>query len=336
MIYNFIAWLKKKQEQRGSHFFHLVFCLWATWTAVLPGTYAGPQDADISQPLQIAFSSSMFTEVDMEDARAAMKVWIMTVAKERGIPIDFNPYILLGREGLTKFALNRSVVGIALTTPEYARLHQKIKFNQIALGLQDERITETYYVLVRMESGIERLEQLQGQNLNILHTPRMSLAVIWLDTILLDAGLGRTEAFFDRVTFSNKAAQVVLPVFFGRDKACLTTRASFEVMGELNPQLNTQLRVLAVSPEFIPSCFAFREDYTSAHRASILDAMERFGDSPAGRQILVLIHSERVEKRPVSYLKKSLELVTRHQRLCHENNIAPSGKRLGETTEKVE
>ncbi len=153
---------------------------------------------------------------------------------------------------------------------------------------------------------------------------------------MLDSGFGRASGFFGRIARNKNAAQVVLPLFFGKADACLTTRASFKVMVELNPQLNTRLHVLAASPGLVPSLFAFRANYTSPYRAQILEAMDQFGESPAGRQILALIHADRVEVRPISCLDKSLELLARHRRLCRKNSIDPSGGAPGEVTESVE
>ena len=89
-------------------------------------------------------------------------------------------------------------------------------------------------------------------------------------------------------------------------------------MGELNPQLNTQLHVLAASPGFVTWIFAFPADYESVYRSQIMDAIERLGDSPAGRQIIEISKSDDYENHPVNCLDESLELLTKHRRLCGE------------------
>ena len=186
----------------------------------------------------------------------------MTVAKERRIPVDTDSYIYRTADELVKAGRTLQVDGFGVITPEYARLSQEMKFDRIALGVKDGRITEEYLLLVRKDSGLERLDQLTGRSLNVLLNPRMSLAVIWLDTVLMEARLNRTSDFFGPVTVNKKASQVALPVFFGKVDACLLTQMSFKVMAELNPQLKEQLRVLANSPALVPSGFAFRGDYT--------------------------------------------------------------------------
>jgi len=304
------------RKRSGRGVFFLVLYLWLNFCTTVQ---ADAPDIDGSQPLRIAFSSSMFTEVNVDDARAAMKVWMLTVAKEWDIPVDPDPYISPTIEGLMMLGLEKSVAGFALTTPEYTRLSQQIKIDRVAVSLKNGQTTVNYILLIRKEIRVDSLAQLQGKNLYVLNNPRMSLAVIWLDTALLNSGLNRTSGFFSQIIRNKNASQVILPVFFGKADACLATRESFEVMGELNPQLKTQLHVLATSPEYIPSCFAFRADYTSAHRPRLLEAMGRFSDSPAGRQILALTHSDRVVSLPVSCLDQSLELIKKHTQLVKKD-----------------
>jgi phosphonate transport system substrate-binding protein len=93
-------------------------------------------------------------------------------------------------------------------------------------------------------------------------------------------------------------------------------------MSELNPQVGKQLRILAVSPEVVPSGFAFRSDYASPYRAQMLVEMGRLADSPAGQQILTLIQTDRIEDQPISCLASAFELLSTHQRLSSATNRA--------------
>ncbi|MBI5385419.1 MAG: PhnD/SsuA/transferrin family substrate-binding protein [Verrucomicrobia bacterium] len=284
---------------------------------------------DTNQPFRLAFTAGMFTEVNENDARAAMKVWIMTVAKERNIPVDADPHICPTVDGLIQLCRTNPVDGFGLLTPEYARLTNEMGFDRFAAGTQAGSIQEEYVILVRQGRGVERLEQLEGRTLNVLHSPRMSLALIWLDTLLLEARQKRAAEFFGRVSLIPKASKVALPVFFGQIDACLLTRRSLAVMGELNPQIGKQLRVLAHSPAVVPAGFAFRTDYASPFRAQILAEMAQLGESPAGQQILALTQAERLEDHPVSCLNSGLELLAKHQRLCAGINQTAAPKLTG-------
>ena len=275
-----------------------------------------PAGGETNGVFRMAFTAGMFTEVNENDARAALKVWIMAVAQERNIAVDPDIHILRTLDELTAFCRTNPVDGIGMLTTDYAQLRQKMRFDRLGVAAYGERTTEEYLLLVHRDSHVERLEQLRGATLKILNTPQMSLATLWLDTLLLEAGLKAHPEFFSQVTRNNKASLVTLPVFFHQAGACLVTRSSFNVMGELNPQLASQLRIVAASPPVIPVCFAFRADEKSPVRPEILNEMMRLSEWPAGRQILTLVKSDRVVERPVSSLDSSLELIAKHERLC--------------------
>lgn len=324
-----------KGRNNGTCLLGWSICIPAICLATLISARPLPANAGDQHPFKLAFSASMFAEVNESDARAAIKVWIMTVAKNMDIPVDPDPHIQHSVETLVAFGKNNAVSGFGLTTPEIPHLSREIKLDRFAVGVRKGQITEEYLLLVRKDSGIERIDQLRQCSINILSSPRMSLAPIWLDTLLLEAQKGRTSDFFGRVTRSNKSAKVVLPVFFGKTDACLISRANFNLMGELNPQLNKQLKVLAASPGLVPTGFAFIATPNYPISDKIMKSMEHLGDTPAGRQILALTQSDRIETRPLSCLDRSLELVSQYKRLSkiiptdRMNNI--SDKKSGGT-----
>lgn len=307
--------LMSTRRQRGKSSLCFVLSVGIAVTVLLFGARAELFASAVDRPFRLAFTSSMFAEVNENDVRAAMKVWIMTVAQERGIPVDPDPNIHRTVEDLMRFARTQPVDGFGITTPEYVVLSKEMLFDSFAAGVIGGEMTDVYILLVRQDSGLERLDQLAGRSLSVVDSPHMSLAVIWLDIALLEAKLKRTSDFFKKVTVDRKVSQVVLPVFFGKVDACLVTRDSFEVMCALNPQLEKQLRILSTSPPVVTGGFFFRRDSTSSSRQQILDSLTRLGASPAGRQILNLTQSEAIDVVSISCLDESLELLNRHRRL---------------------
>jgi len=107
----------------------------------------------------------------------------------------------------------------------------------------------------------------------------------------------------------------VLPVFFHQADACLLTRAGFQTMNELNPQVGQQLKVLAASAALVPIVFCFRGNYASPDRDKLMDSIDRISETPAGRQTLMLFQSERLVKSPVAALDSACELLDVHRQL---------------------
>ena len=114
--------------------------------------------------------------------------------------------------------------------------------------------------------------------------------------------------------------QTVLPVFFGKIDACLVTQKGFKTMGELNPQVNRQLRVLASSPEFVPTGFFFRMGYPQAQQADCLAEFTRVHTSTDGQQILTVFQTDRLQEYPGSVLDSAFALVESHRRLLAGTN----------------
>lgn len=273
---------------------------------------------------RFVLSSRMFSEVRIEDAKAAMKVWILTVAGVRHIPIDPEPGIFDSLEEMIRASRDNPVDGYNVTTEECWRLSREIKLDRLAVAVHNGQVTEAYVLLARRDRQIKSIDDLYGRSLRVLENPRMSLAMIWLDSLLLRKGSKSSALFCGNVISSCKLTQVVLPVFFGQSDACLVTRRGFQTMSELNPQVEKQLQVIAASPEMVPNVFAFRSDYISPFREQILSEMTRLSETPAGQQILTLIQADRVEERPMTCLASAYELLSTYNSL---SSAAIKGKK---------
>jgi phosphonate transport system substrate-binding protein len=275
---------------------------------------AFPEDA---RPLfRLGVTASLISGAKENDVQAAMKAWIATVTREGNIPINTDLKIFRTADELLEFGRRQSVEGYGVILPEYDHLvRQGIDFDVAVLGVSDNRIEEEYLLLVHRDAGVGGLEALRGASLRILRSPRMGLATIWLDILLWEAGLNRATAFFGPIEWNSKVSLTALPVFFRKVDACLMTRATFEIMAELNPQLEARLRVLASSPPVVPAGFMIRAGYQSPYRPKLLEAMARLEESSGGRQILALTQMEGIEIHPVSELEESLALIEKHRQL---------------------
>jgi len=271
-------------------------------------------------PFQFAFSSGMLASVNHNDARAAIKVWAQTVAKERGIPADPDAHILSGVDEISAKLRARELDAIALTTVDYRQLQREYQFTDLFLAVQGGRTNVEYLLLVHRDSPVQDLAGLQGRKLNFYDNPRASLAPVWLDTLLLQQGLKGVAAFFGRVSSHTKLSTALLPVFFRQSDACVVDRLGFDTMCELNPQVGKQLRPVAVSPVLVPMLFCVRPDYRPAIKDRIMDALAQLHTSPAGQQLLTVLQFDRIQAADASCLESALSLLATHDRLCDKPN----------------
>lgn len=260
-------------------------------------------------PFRIGFTTSMFSDVNVDDARAAMKVWIRTVGNERNIPIDPEPEIYADTAAARKALVEKRIDGLALTADIYHELHADIRFELLAEAVVADQRSDQYVLLAHEQSGVNSIADLRGRSLVVFHNPRMSLAAQWVDGLLRGQGLAPSAGFFSQIEKTSKASQALLPVFFRKVDAAIVTKRALALAGELNPQLLQRLKTIATSPAVHPSLFAFREGSTAIYREQMFEAIKGLHDSPAGRQILLLAQSERVEPAPVTDMDETLRLI---------------------------
>ena len=220
---------------------------------------AGAPAAETAPVLRLAISESLVADVNLNDARAAMLIWIKRMSQDLNFQIDINPKVF----DTTLEILNRARKGqldaVALNVTEYRQVADELDSNQVVAGVGSTG-TEQYVILAKQNGGIQKLGDLRGRRLLMLKVPRMCVAPAWLSTILEEGRFGPSEQFFSTVNAESKVSRVVLPVFFGQAEACLTTKRGFDTMCELNPQVAKDLRALAVSPEMVVTFYVFRKN----------------------------------------------------------------------------
>jgi ABC-type phosphate/phosphonate transport system substrate-binding protein len=278
-------------------------------------TYGPAQEAEPDHPFRFAFSTELMFNVKEDDARAAMKVWADTLIKEGAVSGD--PNILFCRDVATMISAlqNRTADGMSTSLNDFFVIRDKVKFSHYVFGVTNGSIFEEYVILVHVDSGINQIEELRGRSLNALRHPRTCLALPWLDTLLLEKGLKPAQGFCGRITEEDKLTKAVLPVFFRQVDACLVTRKGFKTMGELNPQVSRQLRVLVTSPEIVPGAFFFRAGFPQPQLGQFLAELTKVHTRPAGQQVLTVFQTERLEEHPASVMDSAISLLENHRRL---------------------
>lgn len=302
----------------------LVLCISAILTVTHWGATKGFSGDDKPNLFRVGFSSATFTKVNENDVMAALKVWLSMLAKERGIPTDLRPRLLNGTQAIRESVRGNVVDAVALNTDEYWKIKDTLDRRICIVGINEGRPTEEYILLTHQHSGIRRTADLHGRSLVFFQSPRMSLASVWMDTILVQGGFGRTVEFC-HVTHVTKLQDAILPLFFRKTDACVVTRRGFKTMNELNPQIRQQLRVIASSPEVVPSLFAFRQTYDDPLRGEIISQLEKIISTPAGAQFLILFQAGSLKALPISCLDSAFNLLSKHQQLCGKTKVFKTG-----------
>ena len=267
------------------------------------------------EPFRVGFSADLFTDVNENDAKAAVKVWGELIAKEQGIPTEPAPLVFKDREKLLDSLRGKLVDAVGIAIDEYQKLCREIRFGPIFLSSMSGRYTERYVLLVNSGGFVKSIGDLEGRIICFHKNSRNCLAPQWLDTLLVSQGYPTATRLAGRILKDTSLSQVVLPVFFRKADACVVTRRGFDTMCELNPQLAERLSVLAESREIVPTVLAMRADYTPSYKEKLVSSLNELHNSPAGRQVLLIFQSDAMEEQPPAVLDATLELIATHERL---------------------
>jgi ABC-type phosphate/phosphonate transport system substrate-binding protein len=277
--------------------------------------------------LIVAISEETLAGANVNDARAAYRVWIREVGNQYGIrTAEPVPDIFISSNDIIRDVREGAIDCYGVTALEFAKIADLT--DPDSLVVQDYFSDGMEYVLiVHNQSRFKTVSDLRGANI-IAHLHRdMVLLPAWLSVTLADNNLPAPESFFASLKFNASLTQVVLPVFFRRlDGACLA-RQNWETAMELNPQLGRDLQTLVVSPKIVPNVFGFRRGTNASLRKALIDSIQRVSTVTAGAQIVALYQSKGFALRPISVMKDTLEIVRRYERLKAQPAGLSKGRR---------
>jgi ABC-type phosphate/phosphonate transport system substrate-binding protein len=254
----------------------------------------GQAPAGREESLHIAFSSSLFMDVNRTDALAAIKAWAIAGQKERGRTVTTEVQILSGEDAIQETLKNRKADMLALTALEFLKIKNLQDYDPLFVPCIKSKVSQEYIILCHISSGISSLEDLKGKSLLMLTAPHSGFNRIWLENLLAPKGVHNIDDFFRKITMAEKVSKAILPVFFRQSDACLVAKSSFETMGELNPQLRKELKTLATSPPFLSAVVCLRTDYEPKLKSALIESLETLHQYPHGQQIMTILKIDKL------------------------------------------
>jgi hypothetical protein len=284
----------------------------ATAVALAPRLCMSERDRAI---LRMAISVETLIGANINDARAAYRVWIDRAFHQNGqTNVEFDPEIFIPSEQILREIRMDTIDCYGVNALEFAKVADLADpDNLLLLSYLADGID--YVLLVHKNSPFKKIEDLRGTQIATHLNHDMVLLPAWLDTMLASKNLPEASRFFSSLTPYEKLTQVVLPVFFRRlDGACLARR-NWETAVELNPQLGRDLWPIAVSPRVIPCAIGIHRGCNPGAVKQFIDALLRVSKQPEGQQILALYQANGFQVRPTSAMNSTLEMVRLHERV---------------------
>jgi len=259
--------------------------------------------------LNIGFTSGLFVDTNEADGLAATKVWAAAIAKKKMLNIETGSMIFKSIPELEGALKDGKVDLVTLLIKEYLDAEGRLPLTPYFVAEYRGKINEECLLLVHGQSGIDNLEGLAGKEILISNAAWASLGRIWLENALVQRGYSSIDSFFHKSIGTRKPSQAVLPVFFRQVDACLINSEGFNTMVELNPQLRSDLKLIAKSPACAKSVICVRNGYKPHLLKNLLDSLLELHTEPKGQQILTIFKVDRLIPFEESYIQSARQLL---------------------------
>jgi phosphonate transport system substrate-binding protein len=87
-------------------------------------------------------------------------------------------------------------------------------------------------------------------------------------------------------------------------------------MGELNPQVKKQLRVVEKSQPMVPVVTCFRSGFSETLKQRVIKAAEGSSGKPSFKQLMALFKCDGLVHQPVSSMESARQLLAKYGKLC--------------------
>ncbi|HEY3381209.1 MAG TPA: PhnD/SsuA/transferrin family substrate-binding protein [Vicinamibacterales bacterium] len=265
--------------------------------------------------LRVGFVDAVFGEVNHNDARAALKAWSQRVIAAAGLAFE-GDVKLFGDSAALKAAVDAGAIDIiVIETAEYLRVFTQTSRRDWILAAERRGTPfESFVLLTRVDSGIRQFKDLRGRDVLVVGNALGGLVGSWLDVLTGKEGDRIAAEFFGVINKRTQVSKAVLPVFFRQAAACVVTRAAYQTMCELNPQLGHQLRIVAESAPVVTGIACLVRHYDPKVQDRIEQAVLNLNVSPGGQQVMTLFQFDKLVRQPPTCLDSARSLLEEQSR----------------------
>ncbi len=267
------------------------------------------------ETIRMAFSPKTITYADPKDVSVGLKYYADLQIQENGDRFVSEIRIVNSLEEMVQRLEAKTIDMVGVSAQEYLELRERVSLIPSTCPSWDGNPSHYEILLVRKDSGISDPLQLEGKKVAVDHIGIGNIAMIWLETLVMKKGWTGNGDFLKPVAMAENTSGAVLPVFFGKWDGCIVRERAFETMAVLNPQLKSELVVLAKSPPFFRGVVCFRSDFDPAKLEKIERSTLDLHKSAKGRQILMLFKTDGIIRFKPEFLETTIAMLSEHARL---------------------
>jgi phosphonate transport system substrate-binding protein len=286
-------------------------------TVTLGGApFTGAELQDVTpKVLRVGFSTRILSDIDPRDAQVAMELWTKELSRSMGIKTLPQTVIFRNAADLLEAVKKGELTIVSLTAIDYLNIRDKVRLTPSVVSSSNSGRGKEAVLITHQDSGIRTVADLRGKKILLLSPTKHEATHIWLDVLLMREGNRDRFSFFRQVKEAPSASQAIMAVFFRQADASIVSRGAFETGKILNPQIGSQLFVVAESKPLLDDITCVPSSVNEKLKRSIEYAALHLHESTVGKQIFTLFHIERTVPFQPSYLDGTVELLRERDRL---------------------
>ncbi len=257
-------------------------------------TIAAQQSNPEKEQIRIGYAPNSFVGADKNDVHVALNIWTKELVKNTSIKGDPVTIIFDNIQEVVEAVRQQKVDYVVMSVLDYLGIRQSVNLEPVLVGTRNGQACEEYALIVHRSAPWTDVKQLQDKKLLVQTTAGASfISLLWLDNLLIQQGLPGSAKFFQSLKMVDKPSQAVFPVFFKQADVCLVPRWAYDTMVELNPQVGSETKILALSPSLSRGALFMRKGINGGKQTLIDSALE-LGNSAKSKQLMALFNYEKL------------------------------------------
>jgi ABC-type phosphate/phosphonate transport system substrate-binding protein len=175
-------------------------------------------------------------------------------------------------------------------------------------------------ILVRKDSGIDTIEQLNGRKIAAQSGVIQDLGGLYLETLLLEKRLPESHKFFSETMKTETSNIALVSLFFKKVDMALMSESEFNIAAELNPQMRLQTKVIAASEPYLTFVAATSKNMPADKMDAIKKGLLNVEKTSKGKSILRLLKVDGFQVIGLNELASVRELIAKNKQLNALNN----------------
>jgi ABC-type phosphate/phosphonate transport system substrate-binding protein len=299
--------------------FHL-FCVIMANLFLLP--MLTNADTQVKRQVTVGYTEAeVLAGVNYKDAYDTAKFFFENPAVKQAL--EFDPQIIFSNLETMVKGINRGEIDlVAMSTVSYLQVKDQLNAEPFFVPVYDDKIENSYVLLVLKSKNISKIDQLRNKTFIIEKGLGGHFARLWADTLLFEKNLPESTVFFKTILSVDKASSAALPVFFGQSDACIIRKNSYELLAELNPQINEKLKILHESEPILIVVLLMRKDLSVDLKKMVIKSSQDLHKLHGSKQLMVMFHTAQLLPYKPEYLKNIENLYKKYQAGKKDHNEA--------------